>query len=241
MLLDQLFSLFRLHVTDHHHGHQVGPVPILVETLDGFRLEGFQDGFLADRHAFRIARTVQQLGIQDLVHAVAGALAQARLFQHDAALAVDVGRIEFQAMRPVFQHEEALFQVFLLVRRNRQHVHGFIETRVGVQVGAELHADRLQIRNQLIALEMRGAIEGHVFGEMRQALLVVIFEDGAGFHHQAQLHFLGRTGIFLDVVGQAIRQFPDGHFWCQWQGVAQTDFRLGHAGARQQDGARDQA
>ncbi|MNK97191.1 hypothetical protein D3C87_1175090 [compost metagenome] len=145
MLADQLFSLFRLHITDHHHGHQVGTVPVFIETLDGFRLEGFQHGFLADRHAFRVARTVQQLRIQHLVHAVAGALAQARLFQHDAALAVDVGRVEFQAMRPVFQHEKTLFQVFLLVRRNRQHVDGFIETRVGVQVGAELHADRLQI------------------------------------------------------------------------------------------------
>ncbi|MNK97192.1 hypothetical protein D3C87_1175100 [compost metagenome] len=88
---------------------------------------------------------------------------------------------------------------------------------------------------------MRGTVEGHVFREVGQALLVVIFQDGTGFHHQAQFHFLRGTGIFLDVIGQAVRQFSNGNFWCQRQGIAQTDFRLGHAGAGQQDGARDQA
>ena len=44
----------------------------------------------------------------------------------------------------------------------------------GVEVGSELHADGLEEGHEVVAREVLGAIEGHVFDKVGQSLLVVV-------------------------------------------------------------------
>jgi hypothetical protein len=55
---------------------------------------------------------------------------------------------------------------------------------------------------------MGGTVEGHVLGEVGQALLVFVFEDGACLDHQPQLQLFLRAAVLLDVVSQAIGNLP---------------------------------
>ncbi len=52
----------------------------------------------------------------------------------------------------------------------------FVETGVGVQIGPEPNPRRLQEVNQFIFGEILGAVELHVLHEVRQPLLVVVFQ-----------------------------------------------------------------
>ncbi len=255
VLLDELLGLRRIDVADHDDCHQVGPVPVLVEALERLGLEIAQHVFAADRQAFGVARAVEQARIDLLAHAVGGAFAQARFFEDDAALLVDGVSIEAHAVGPVFQHLEGAGDVLRFVGRNRQDVHGLVERGVGIQVGAEAHADRLQVRHQLVLAEIGRAIERHVLDEVRQAALVVVFQDRAGLDDQAQFELVFGARIALDVVGQAIGQLADldlradrdhgvelqrVHFrdGCLWRaGLRRTVRQRGHAHQRGQAGA----
>jgi hypothetical protein len=52
-------------------------------------------------------------------------------------------------------------------------------------------------------------LKAHVLGEVGQAALVFVFEDGAGLDHQAQFELARRVLVLADVIGQAIRQLAD--------------------------------
>ena len=84
-----------------------------------------------------------------------------------------------------------------LVRRHVEHVHRFVEARIGVDVRAEPRADRLEIADQLARLEMRAAVERHVLEHVREPALIVGLVDRAGLHRQAQqraIFRLARSG-----------------------------------------------
>ena len=258
---DQLLGIGRFDVADYHHRHQVGTIPVAVEAFERIGLERFEDGVLADRQPLRVARAVVKLRHQHLVHPVARAFALARLVEDDVALLVDVGIVQRQAMGPVFQHREALVDVTALVGGDRQDVDGFVEAGVGVQVGAPLDPDRLQVRHQFVFLEVGRAIEGHMLDEVGQPLLVVVFEHRAGLDHQAQFELLFRLAVLLDVVGQAVGQFAHFDLRADRDRVGQPDLGqrgrcgddqegceagrfqevFGHRGAGEMDGGSRQA
>ena len=206
MALDQLLRLVRVDIAHCHHRHQVGAVPVAIEALEGVILEVADDLLFADRQTLGIARTVEHLGQQHLVDAVIDAFADAQFLEHDPALAVEVGVVHRQTVGPVFQHLEALLHHFRVVGGDGQDVHSFVERGVGIEVGAKFDADRLQVRYQLVAFEIGGAVEGHVLGEVGQALLVVVFEHGTGFDHQPQFELVFGARVFMDVVSEAVGQ-----------------------------------
>ena len=131
------------------------------------------------------------------------------LLAHDAALVRDLGRVEQLAVRPVLENRERLVDDARRVGRNRQDVDRLVEARVGVQVGAEPHTDRLQVLHEIVLVEMRRAVERHVLDEVREAELVLVLEHRAGVHDEPQLGALFRLVIDADVVADAVRQRAD--------------------------------
>ena len=87
-----------------------------------------------------------------------------------------------------------------------EHVDGFVERRVGVDVRAEPRAGRFQRRNQLAGLEALRAVEGHVLEEVRQPLLIVLLVYRARLHRQLKADALFRPRVAPDVVFQPVRQ-----------------------------------
>ena len=55
------------------------------------------------------------------------------------------------------------------------------------------------------------ALELHVLDEVRQPLLVVVFEHRAGLDDEPQLGAVRRLAVRADVVAQAVRQRADEH------------------------------
>ena len=131
--------------------------------------------FVSDGQTFGVFGALKQFGNELLLHAVLHALAQAQFFDHDGTLGIDIGRVQGQAMCPIFQHFHAHGDVFGVDTWNRKDVHRFIERGVRIQIRTELQPHRLQIRDQLVLFEVGRAIESHVLQQMGQAFLVIVF------------------------------------------------------------------
>ena len=97
-----------------------------------------------------------------------------------------------------------------IVGRNLQLVDGLVEARVGVDVRAEAHADRLHERDDVLLREVARAVERHVLDEVREPALIVVFEDRAGVDDEPELGAALRLLVRADVVAQAVRQRADG-------------------------------
>ena len=136
----------------------------------------------------------------------AGAQAAAPLFDHDAALLLDLGGIERQPAGEIGQRGQPVRDDLRLVGRQLEHVDRLVEARIGVDVRPEPRADRFERRDQRSRLEMRAAVERHVLDEMREPLLVVGFLQRSGLDRQPQGHALLRPGVLAHEILEAVRQ-----------------------------------
>jgi hypothetical protein len=107
-------------------------------------------------------------------------------------------------VRPVLEDEERTVEHARLVGRHRQHEHRLVERRVRVDVGAEAHAERLKERDRLLLREVACAVERHVLDDVREPLLVVLFEDGSGPDDEPQLRALLGFRVGADVIPQPV-------------------------------------
>jgi len=125
-------------------------------------------------------------------------------------------------VRPLLEDAQPRVQQLRLVGRHLQHVDGLVLARVGVDLGPELHADRLEVAHQRLAREVLGAVERHVFDEVGQPLLVVVLVHRACAHHQPQRGALFRFGVGAHVVAQTVGQGARGHGRVDGQGGRQV-------------------
>ncbi len=172
----------------------------------------FDDVRLANRDAFRIPRSLE-LHLKDLVNgALAGAKVHAPLGKHDAALVIDAALIERGRVRPVVKDEQRSVEHAGNVGRDAERVLRVVVTGLRVGVRAETHAERRQKREDALLWKMLGSLEFHVLVEVRDPLLVVVFQHGAGLDDEAQLGAMLGPLVRAHVVAQTVRQRADDHF-----------------------------
>ena len=183
----------------------VGAVPFLVEALQRVVLEALQPVEVTDQVAVLVARALAQSLQQLHRRTPRSAVARAQLLHDDAALGVDLLGPERDEVRPVVQDQHGRVDDSLARGRDvRNVVNRLVPARTGVEVVAEFHADGLQVLDELFSGEVLRAVEGHVFEEVGQTLLVVLLLDGA---HVVQDVEVGLPlGLFVvpDVVGQSV-------------------------------------
>ncbi len=209
MLLDHPDRRVPVDVAHDDDGHEIRPVPVAIEpqqllplrALDGFRL--------ANRRPVRVSRPLKL----DAPNPVAGALVGAQVHppfrEHDAALAIDTALIERRRPRPVLEHEQCAVEHAGNVRRHPQRVLSVVEARRRVCIRTDTQAERGQEVDDALPGEMTRPLELHVLDEMRQPLLVVVFQHGTSLDDEAQLGAVGRLRVCAHVVAQAVRQGPD--------------------------------
>jgi len=220
-LADLRLHLRRVEVAHRDHGHQVGPVPGLVEAAQRVARRAADHRHVADGQPVGVDRARGQRGPALTADAPADVLiGQALLLDHHAALLVDLRVGQGGVGGPVLQHVQAGLQQFPLVGRHLQHVDRLVGAGVGVDIRPELHAHALQGVDQGQLREAPGAVEEHVLDEMRQPLLPRLFHHRAGVDHQPQLGAAQRRVVALDVVGQAVVQPSHAHGRVQRQPVA---------------------
>ncbi len=100
---DERFDRRRIEVADGDDGHEIGPIPVGVELLQAIGGERPDDLGLSDRQALGVAGVLEQDGKLRVEHPRAGAEAHPPLLEDDAALFLDLLRIERDGVRPVFQ------------------------------------------------------------------------------------------------------------------------------------------
>ena len=128
-----------------------------------------------------------------------------------AALAVDVFRIEQQAVGPVVQDPEAGVNGIgdFLHRDAVDIIDRLVDAGIGVQVGTELHADRLAVLHHAVARKMFRTIEAHMLKEVRQTALLLIFQNGTDLLGDIEISLALRLFVMPDVIGQAVVEFSD--------------------------------
>ena len=121
------------------------------------------------------------------------------------ALLVDLLGVEGQTVGPVVQDEQTRVECALACGGDiRYVVDGLVDRCVRVQVLAELHTDALTPADDLVALEVVGAVEAHVLQEVSQTALVVVLLDRADTLGDVELStFLGPV-VMTDVVGEPV-------------------------------------
>ena len=213
-LLDLALYLVDVDVADHNDTLVVRTVPFLIVVAQHFIREVVHDFHKADRQALAILVVIGIDLRQDLlIETHLRVLAAAPLLMDHTTLTVDILVGKQQAVRPVVKDPEAGVDG----ARNLGHGHvvdiidRFVDAGIGVQVGAELHADRLAVFHNAVAGEMLGSVEAHMLEEMGETALRFVFQNGAHFLGDIEIGLALRLFVVPDVIGQSVVEFTDFH------------------------------
>ena len=208
LIADRRFDLGAVEITDRDDGHQVRAVPVLVEAAQPLGRGRLEDLGLPDRQPLRVERPLEQDRELLILNARLRPAPAPPFLDHDAALLVHLFRVEEHALSPVREDAEGGRQHLRVVHRHLQHVDGLVKAGVSVEVRTELHPDRLEVVDERLLLEVLRAVERHVFDEMREPELILVLEDGARVHDEAQFHPVLRLIVLVHEIAQAVVQRP---------------------------------
>ena len=206
---DQVLDHRLVDVADDDHTHQIRAIPILVELAQPIGIRIANDVRRADRQPVRIARPFQQQRELLVGDPLLGAEPLTPFLEDDAALLLDLRRVERDVVRPVLERQERAIDDRRILSRDLQLVDRLVEARVRVDVRAEAHAERLHEVDDVEPREVERAVERHVLDEVRETALVLFLEHRARVDDQPQLRARLRDLVGADVVAQAVRQPAD--------------------------------
>ena len=199
-------------IAHDNHGHQIRPVPVVVEPGQLLTLGVLDDVGVADGRPIRVARSFELHAADLVLRPLAGAEVHPPFREDDAALAVDAALLERGALRPVLEDKQRAIEHAGHVGRHAQRVLRVVVARGRVRVGADAQAERRQEVDDALPRKVPRAFELHVFDKVRQPLLVVVFQHGAGLDDEPQFGAAGGFPVRAHVVAQAVRQCADDDF-----------------------------
>ena len=128
--------------------------------------------------------------------------------EDNATLPFDLG-IKQQCAPGIIGHDqEALFQLLAIAARQNNIIDRLVETRTGIGIATETHADRLEIFDQLSGFEVGRAVEQHMLEEMGIASLLLGFVQRSGLDVEIDGDPVLRLLIFLQDIAKPVRQGP---------------------------------
>ncbi len=216
MLRDQPRDSGAIDVAHDDHGHQVRAIPIAVEPGQRLTLGPLDDLRGADRGPVRIARSFELHAADSVRCALVSAQVHPPLGENDGPLALDAGLVERGTSRPVLEHRQRAVEDVWHIGRHAQRVLRLVEACRRICVRAEAESERAEKIVDALSGEVSGALELHVLDKVRQAPLVVVFQDRAGFDDQPQLRLPCRFRIRPHVEAQTVGQRADENFGVDW-------------------------
>lgn len=194
-------------IADREEEGVVGAIPGFVERTEGGGIGGGDRGLVADRIAPRA-----KMRRMDEVFAREGdarlpVIAGATFAFDDAAFAFEGGGIEGLLAGELAEGGKGFVEAFAGgVEGSVDLVDGVSRKREGGGVGPEGDAVTLQRIDNRVTRETTRAGEGHVFDEVREATLVVLFVERAGEDDEAEGHVIARLGVGEHDVAEAVRE-----------------------------------
>ncbi len=211
----------------------------MIEILDYLIFKRLQNIQFTDRHTVGVTGTSHKDGPVLLAHTVVGTQTEAVFLDDDTAFLVNLLVVVEEASGPTTEDLKTEVDVVGIVERHGNHIDGLVEAGVSVEVSAEHHALAAQVIDHTVARETLDTVEGHVLGEVRQTLLVVVLLVGAGVHRETELHAVLRVGVLTDVIGQAVVQFSDDHVRVRLDGIVQVQITLLCENGQRAENGRD--
>ena len=212
MLLDHCRDGVAIDVADDDHRHQIRAVPVVIEPHQLLALRVLDDVGFADGRPIGVARSFELDAADFVLRPLVGAEMHPPFRQDDAALAVDAALIERGALRPVLEDEQRAIEHAGHVGRHPQRVLRVVVAGRRVRVRTDAKTERRQEVDEALLRKVPGALELHVFDEVRQPLLIVVFEHRTGLDDEPQLGAVRRLAVRAHVIAQAVRQRADDHF-----------------------------
>ncbi len=206
ILLQQSQRFFFGQIPDHDHTLQIRTVPVLVETYYFISCKRSKHFVGTDRGTIRITAAGKSHCRDGVRNPALSSLAHTPFFDDHAALFLQFLLSKTHFTRHIGKDQKAFFQLLLVIRGNLELVHSKIVTRHGIQAIGKAHADGGKVIYHFASAKMGTAIESHVLGEMRQTLLILIFDDAADIHEQTQLCPVLGFGVFHDIICNTILQ-----------------------------------
>ena len=134
-------------------------------------------------------------------------VARTELLGDHTPFGVDLFGHEADEVRPVVQNQQgAVHDALADGRHVADVIHGLVPRGSGVEVGAELHADFLQVFDDHFTRQILRTVEGHVLQEVGETLLVVVLLDGADVVQDIEVGLVLRLFVMADVVGHPVLQ-----------------------------------
>ena len=213
-LLYLLLHLIEVEVTYNDNGLQVWTIPLAVVATQRLVGEVHHDVHRTDRQTMSVLAVRIYHRQRLLIHAHHGRTAITPFLVDDTTLLINLLVIEQEVVAPVVKDEQTGidgtrdFDVHIV-----DVINGLVERSVSIQILSVADTDALEIFLQTVAWEVGGAIEAHVFEEVCQTTLIIIFLDGAHLLGDVEEGTLLRPFIVTQVVGQSIGQHTLAHCW----------------------------
>ena len=206
--LDFLHGVVHINVAHHNHGLVVGTIPLLIVVAEFFVFEIVDHTHQTDRHALAILRTRVEFFEVAFQQALAGSRAQAPFFVNHAAFLVDFLIFQEQAIRPVFDDEQARVESALACGRHIVDIiHGLVDRSVGIEVATKFHTEGAGVVDQAIAGVIFGTIESHVFKEVSQTTLTFFFLNRAHALSDVEIHMVLGIIVVTNIVSESVSEF----------------------------------
>jgi len=88
-------------------------------------------------------------------------------------------------------------------------VYGLVDAGVGIEITTELDAVGAAPFDEVVALEVIAAVEGHVFQEVCKSSLVFVLLQRANFLCNVEIGTVLRPVVVADVVSQSVAELTD--------------------------------
>ena len=201
-----------IHIADDDDALIVGTVPLLIVVAEVLIREIVDNAHQADRHTVSVLGVGIELRQYVVINPHDRAAAQLPFLVDDPAFLVDFLVGKRQAVRPVLEDQQAGVECALAGRRHvADTVDGLVDAGIGIQVAAELNAERTGEFQQRGVGEVLRPIEGHVLQEVGQPSLLVVLLDGTDPLCDVEVGYMLRPFVVKDVIGQAVAELSLSH------------------------------
>ena len=208
------FHLVHIDVTHNHYALQVRTIPLLVVSAEEIGFKVVDDFHQTNRHAMTIFAAGIEFGQTAFENAHHSTRAHAPFFVNHATFLLNLFLFEQQTARPVSQDEQARIDVASFHRNIVDVVDCLVSRGVSVEVFSKLHTNAFAVFDELSVFgKVLRTIEGHMFEEVRQTALVVVFLHRTHLLCNVEVHLSFRFLVVADVVGQSVGKFSHTHLF----------------------------
>ena len=208
------FHLVHIDITHNYNALQVRTIPLLVVSAEEIGFKVVDDFHQTNRHTMTIFAAGIEFWQTLFENAHHSTRAHTPFLVNHATFLLNFFLFEQQTTRPVSQDEQARIDVASFHRNIVDVVNSLVSRSISVEIFSKLHTNAFAVFDELSVFgKVLRTIEGHMFEEVRQTALVVVFLHRTHLLRNVEVHLSFRFLVVADVVGQSVGKFSHTHLF----------------------------